>query len=60
MMNNLILVFILLVLVGGAAFYIIKEKRRGVKCIGCPSATVCSMNGKHCGGGCSGCQKNRE
>ena len=36
--------------VGGAVFYIIKSKRSGTKCIGCPYAdkcTACSCHKKH-------------
>lgn len=46
-MEDLIVVGILLVLVGAAVFYIWKEKKRGTRCIGCPSAGCCS--GKGCG-----------
>lgn len=45
-MEDLIVVGILLVLVGAAVFYIWKEKKRGTRCIGCPSAGCCS--GKEC------------
>lgn len=41
-MEDLIVVGILLVLVGAAVFYIWKEKKRGTRCIGCPSAGCCS------------------
>lgn len=34
-MINLIVVIILLTLVGGAVFYIVKAKRNGAACIGC-------------------------
>lgn len=46
-MENLIVIGILLVLVGAAVFYIWKEKKRGTRCIGCPSAGCCA--GKECG-----------
>lgn len=41
-MGNVIVIGILLVLVGAALLYIKKEKKRGAKCIGCPSAGCCS------------------
>lgn len=47
-MANVILTGILIVLVGAAAFYIYKEKKKGTRCIGCPAAGKCS--GK-CGSG---------
>ena len=43
-MANVIVIGILLVLVGVALVYIKKEKKRGAKCIGCPSAGCCSSN----------------
>lgn len=43
-MDNLIAIIILIILVGGAILYIIKEKKKGVKCIGCPFAENCSKN----------------
>lgn len=42
-MVNFVIVAILVVVLGSATAYIIKEKKRGVKCIGCP-------------GGCNSCK----
>ena len=50
-MIDVLIVAILLAIFGGAALYIYKAKKRGVKCIGCP-------NGKTCGGNCSACSCN--
>ena len=45
-MTDVIIVGILLLIVGGAIFYIVKEKKKGTKCIGCPAAGNCpSRNG---------------
>ena len=52
-MANLILIAVIALIVGLASGYIYKEKKRGVKCIGCPEG--CSCNG-NCGG-CSGCHQ---
>jgi len=49
-MANLIVVLILLVSVGAAVAHIIKEKKRGVTCIGCPHAGTCA---KKMQGGCN-------
>ena len=62
-MDNLIVIGILLVIVGAAVLYIWKEKKKGTRCIGCPSAGHCSSNG--CGKAkenCSGafCYLGRE
>lgn len=47
-MENLIILVLLGLILGGAAGYIYKAKRKGVKCIGCP-------HGGKCSGCCSGC-----
>ena len=46
-MENIILIALLGVILGGAAGYVYKSKKKGVKCIGCP-------DGSKCGGACSG------
>ncbi|MCI5614630.1 MAG: FeoB-associated Cys-rich membrane protein [Agathobacter sp.] len=40
-MNDIIIVGIILFLVGLAISYIRKEKKKGNKCVGCPSAGSC-------------------
>ena len=52
-MADIIIGGILIVLVGAAIAYIVREKKRGVVCIGCPAAGTCPSK-KHPGGaGCS-------
>ena len=46
-MENMVIVIILLVIVGAAILYIRKEKKKGTRCIGCPSGGCCSC--KECG-----------
>jgi len=53
MANDLILTAILILILGAAAAYIIRAKKSGTKCIGCPSAGKCGENNtcaacKHC------------
>ena len=43
-MKNIIIVAILLVIVGLAAFYVYKAKKKGKKCIGCPDSCSCSCS----------------
>lgn len=50
-MANLIVIAVLLIVVGLAVSYIIKEKKRGVVCIGCPHAGECAKKRQ---GGCGG------
>ena len=54
-MINLILILVLIAIVGGAAAYIAKEKKRGVKCIGCPDGAACASGRGGCSGSCAGC-----
>jgi len=49
-MENIIILFILLVVVGGAVLYIYKCKKRGQKCIGCPYSE----------GGCCKCNMKQQ
>ena len=41
-MANFIVIAVLLIIVGAAVSYIIKEKKRGSVCIGCPHAGTCA------------------
>ena len=52
-MENIILVAVLLIIVGSAAWYVIKAKKSGKKCIGCPEGS-CTGHCGSCGGSC-GC-----
>ena len=53
-MADFIVIGIVLALVGTAVAYIVRQKKKGVKCIGCPDACSCSGN---CGGhaSCGSC-----
>lgn len=41
-MTDFVIIAILVFVIGIAIAYIIKEKKKGVKCIGCPSAGKCA------------------
>lgn len=49
-MGDIIPIIIIALIIGGAVFYIIKSKKSGRKCIGCPDSATCSKNknGKCC------------
>lgn len=53
-MANFIIGAIVVLIVGSAIAYIIKAKKSGAKCIGCPSGGCCSGN-ETCACDC-GCQ----
>ena len=50
-MVNLIAMAVIVAIVGAAAGYLYKAKKRGVRCVGCPDSGHCSRS---CGS-CSGC-----
>lgn len=45
-MIDFAIILILIIILGSSIAYIIKEKRKGVKCIGCPFAESCSKKKK--------------
>ena len=48
-MENVIIILVVAAIIGGIVGYLIRAKKRGVTCIGCPSEKQCS--GK-CGCSC--------
>lgn len=48
---NIIAVAVILLVIGAAVFYIVREKKRGKKCIGCPYADSF--------GSCTSCGKSK-
>ena len=52
-MINVIIVAVILAIVGLAAFYVYRSKKKGRKCIGCPGGTSCN-------GTCSSCSYKKE
>lgn len=54
-MTDYIVAGILVIIIGLAVGYLVKAKKRGVKCIGCPAGCKCSgkSEGDCNGGGCS-------
>ena len=54
--GGIIAIILIALIIGSAVFYIIKAKKSGRKCIGCPDG--CSCKAKNCGG-CD-CSKKEE
>jgi hypothetical protein len=46
-MANIIVALTIVLIVGAASYKIYVEKRKGVKCIGCPLSGSCTSNKKH-------------
>ncbi len=58
-MTDIIVSAVIVLIIGGAVFYIVKAKKNGKKCIGCPDGCSCSSKGKSGGCGC-GCNDKNE
>ncbi len=52
MWENIIIIAILVAILGFAIVYIVKAKKSGKKCIGCPDAGTCAAKKSGCGCGC--------
>ena len=50
--SDIIIILAILLVVGAAVAYIVRTKKKGKKCIGCPYADSCSscLNGCGCSG----------
>ena len=48
-MENYIIIAVVVLIVALAVVYIVKSKKKGVKCIGCPEGGNCS----NCSGSCN-------
>ena len=58
-MADIIIVAVLLVILGLAAWYVIKARKSGRKCIGCPGGCCPKKgDGSACDCGCGGGDKN--
>ena len=58
-MENFIIIAIIVLIIGFAAFYIYKAKKSGEKCIGCPNSCSCSAK-KGVDSGCCCCKNSDE
>lgn len=60
-MADLIIILIIVAVVGAAVGYIIKAKKSGAKCIGCPVEGCSSKHGSSSGCGCGcGCDSDSD
>lgn len=52
-MKNILVILILVVVIGLALYYIFRQKKKGINCIGCPSGVKCPLkSGERCNGNC--------
>ena len=54
-MASVIVAVVMLIIIGAAIAYIVKEKKKGTVCIGCPHAGTCASKNSN-DSGCS-CEK---
>ncbi|MBQ8858852.1 MAG: FeoB-associated Cys-rich membrane protein [Clostridia bacterium] len=59
---DIIAIVVIALIIGGAVAYIIKAKKSGKKCIGCPDSGSCAKGGTSCNGCscCSACHTSEE
>ncbi|MBQ9070030.1 MAG: FeoB-associated Cys-rich membrane protein [Clostridia bacterium] len=50
--GDIIAIVAMVLIIGGAVAYIIKAKKSGKKCIGCPDSSSCSGKCSSCSCGC--------
>ncbi|MBQ9773676.1 MAG: FeoB-associated Cys-rich membrane protein [Clostridia bacterium] len=58
---DFVIIGVIVLIVGGAAAYVIKAKKSGKKCIGCPDGGACSKkcDGSTCSCGCGGSDEQK-
>ena len=54
MSGTVVAIILIALIIGGALAYIIRAKKAGKKCIGCPESATCSS----CKNGACACSKN--
>ena len=47
-MKNVVAILVIALILALAITYIVRQKKKGIKCIGCPSAKTCLHKGKGC------------
>lgn len=47
-MTDFIIIAILLIIIGLASWYVIRAKKKGQKCIGCPHSKTCGSKDCNC------------
>lgn len=52
-LTDYVIIGVVVLILGLAAFYVYKAKKSGKKCIGCPDSGTCSGNCSGCNCGCS-------
>ncbi len=53
-LENILATLVVAAILGGAIWYIVRAKKKGIKCIGCPDGAKCSGRCAGCSGNCCG------
>ncbi len=59
-MDNFIIIAIIVLIIGFAAFYVYRLKKSGKKCIGCPDGCSCSTKKGECPSCCCGADNDNK
>lgn len=59
-LTDIIAVAVIAAVVGLAVMYIVKERKKGNRCIGCPHAKTCAKNSKENSCCCNGAENDSE
>ena len=54
-LTDMIIIGVIALIVGGAVAYIIRSKKNGKNCIGCPDSSSCKSGSGGCSGNCGAC-----
>lgn len=52
---DIAVIAIIALILGLVIFFIRRQKKKGIHCIGCPDSKTCSGNCAGCSGHCGGC-----
>ena len=55
---DILTIAIIVVILGLSVRYIVRARKKGIKCIGCPDGTRCAGNCAGCSGNCCGKSKD--
>lgn len=50
---DLIVIAVVAAILGLAVWFIVRSRKKGIQCVGCPDAKTCASRG--CSGKCGGC-----
>ena len=50
---DLIVIAVVAAILGLAVWFVVRSRKKGIQCVGCPDAKTCASRG--CSGKCGGC-----